>query len=176
MERHPPTDTNVWQPGEQSGRGRAPCAITTTLGITAVVGGLACDGSTGMDDSSSSGKTGKERKTQGFLHEGATWTLVVGSILIESMFQDKKKATKCDNDGAVYFSPGHHSDGDSHALEQAVKSPSLEIFKAWLDKMSWSNLTAYTTKESNWTRFRVLSQPEKYYDSKSKEQNPRQEL
>lgn len=39
-------------------------------------------------------------------------------------------------------SPG---DEDSQALEQAVQSPSLEIFKAWLDKKSWSNLTADIT-------------------------------
>lgn len=61
----------MWQPGEQAGGTRAPCAVTTTPGITVMVGGLACNGRAVMDDTSSSGKTGKEGKTQGCLCEEA---------------------------------------------------------------------------------------------------------
>lgn len=38
----------MWQPGEQAGRAGAPCGVNSTcaVGITAMEGGLACDGST----------------------------------------------------------------------------------------------------------------------------------
>lgn len=76
----------MWQPGEKEEE--------LELLVLLLQEGLQVMGALGWMDTSSSGKTGKEGKTGGSLHGGAASTLVVASLLIESMCQDQKKNTE----------------------------------------------------------------------------------